>query len=196
MNDQNETKLDEIKKAYHAELPALTMELARRFIRENPADHRARTYLGIALRDLRRFDESKREFEDALLLYPGDHPARIYREMGHLFELKGACAEAERWYRKAIEADPGNAGHYVYLGVMYARLGRFRDAEDQHRRATACESGCVDEAYLNLGLVLRAQERYVEAYDCFQTALEMDPEYDHAKAALEDLQRVIDVLGA
>jgi tetratricopeptide (TPR) repeat protein len=167
MNDQYETKLD---------------------------DFRARMYFGMALRDLRRFDEAKAAFDDALLLYPGDRPARIYREMGYMYELKGDVAQAERWYRRAIAADSENAGHYVYLGVMFAKLGRFAEAEEQHRRATECGSGSVDEAHLNLGLVLRAQERYVEAYDCFRAALEIDPRYEHARSALDDLKRVISVL--
>jgi tetratricopeptide (TPR) repeat protein len=40
-------------------------------------------------------------------------------------------------------------------------------------------------------LVLRAQERYEEAAECFERALELDPKYAAAKKALRDVRRAL-----
>lgn len=58
-----------------------------------------------------------------------------------------------------------------------------------------CPEGCIDEAYHNLGLILRAQGRLREAADCFRRAIELDPEYDNAKEALDDVTRPAQLLG-
>jgi tetratricopeptide (TPR) repeat protein len=49
----------------------------------------------------------------------------------------------------------------------------------------------VDEAYFNLGLVLRAQERYQEALACFEKALELTPDYREAITAKSDVEKAI-----
>ena len=61
---------------------------------------------------------------------------------------------------------------------------------------TRCSKGCVDEAYLNLGLVLRAQERYTEALECFKKALELTPDYELAITGKSDMENVIALLHA
>ena len=43
-----------------------------------------------------------------------------------------------------------------------ARQGKLVQAEATHRRATQCSHGQIDEAYHNLGLVLRGQGRLGE----------------------------------
>ena len=60
-----------------------------------------------------------------------------------------------------------------------------------HRNATRCTKGAVDEAYFNLGLVLRAQERYQEALACFEKAIELTPDYEEAIDAQRDAKKVI-----
>ena len=62
------------------------------------------------------------------------------------------------------------------------------DAEESHRAAIACDQDLTDEAYLNLGFVLRAQERFAEAADCFREAISIDPDYRLARRALRDVE--------
>jgi tetratricopeptide (TPR) repeat protein len=49
------------------------------------------------------------------------------------------------------------------------------------------DTDCVDEAYFNLGLILRAKERYQEALTCFENAIHLDPQYRVAKTAKRDV---------
>ena len=118
----------------------------------------------------------------------------VYCAMGNLFREKGDDAAAERWYREAISHRPDDTQGYIYLGGFYARRGRLAEAEAVHRQGTLCKKGCIDEAYHNLGLVLRAQERFEEALACFQRAVEIDPQYKEARMAMRDVKRAAAML--
>jgi len=45
----------------------------------------------------------------------------------------------------------------------------------------------ADEAWHNLGLILRAQDRLAESADCFERALAIDCNYTAAQDALADV---------
>jgi tetratricopeptide (TPR) repeat protein len=109
---------------------------------------------------------------------------------------RGHYDEAEKWYRKAVELGPEDAGRHIFLGALLAKKGDFSGAEHCHRKGTRCSKGCVDEAYLNLGLVLRAQERYSEALECFRKSLELTPDYEDAIIGKSDMENVIAILEA
>jgi tetratricopeptide (TPR) repeat protein len=63
------------------------------------------------------------------------------------------------------------------------------------RVAIACPEGCIDEAYFNLGLVLRSRERFEDAAECFREAIRLDPEYRAARRALFDVEHCIKLRG-
>jgi tetratricopeptide (TPR) repeat protein len=109
-----------------------------------------------------------------------------------MYQYWGRPAEAEPWFRKAIEINPEEVSSYIFLGACQARQGKLKDAEDTHRAATQWkDSFLLDEAYHNLGLVLRGQDRWVEAAECFRKAIEITPTYADALAALEDVEMAI-----
>jgi tetratricopeptide (TPR) repeat protein len=72
---------------------------------------------------------------------------------------------------------------------LLAVSGRLTEAEAVHRKATRCPEGCIDEAHLNLGLVLKARQRYAEARACFQKALKITPNYKDALRQLKDMEQ-------
>ena len=51
--------------------------------------------------------------------------------------------------------------------------------------------GCIDEAYFNLGGYLLSLKRYSEAKECYQKAIELDPDYDIAYKRLADVNRTL-----
>jgi Flp pilus assembly protein TadD len=171
--------------------PAYRVELLRRYLRSRPGDGRAWASLGIELSELSRFDEAQDALDRALASGEEGHRRRTYCLLGRMCQYKGAFAEAEAWFRKAIALEPEEATGYIYLGAMCARLGRLAEAEQLHRQATGCETGCVDEAYHNLGLVLRAQGRYEEAVECFELALAIDPDYEVERDASQDVVKAL-----
>jgi len=104
----------------------------------------------------------------------------VYRELGHLYESWGRLELALAQFEKVVAARPEHASGHIYAGGVLARLGRFDEAMASHTKATQCPEGQIDEAYFNLGLVLRAQERFDEAKTCLERALEIDPSYAEA----------------
>jgi len=111
--------------------------------------------------------------------------------LGKLYDNWEKHAEAERYYLEVIDGRPDHTSAYIYLGAMFAKLGRLTEAEELHRRATACSEGEIAEAYLNLALVQRARGDYVGALMNLRKAVELDPEYSDAKDALTDIQTVL-----
>ena len=72
-----------------------------------------------------------------------------------------------------------------------AKQGKFSEAKKYHKKAIKVASDVPDEAYYNLGLILRAEERFEDACECFDKALELDPDYTIAKEARSDVLKVL-----
>ncbi len=179
-----------LRSAWNADLPALTVRRARRYLARYPEHGPAWHMLGLALTDLARYSEAEQALWNALRLCPR-HLRRVpLSSMGHFHDARGELARAARWYQRAIEAAPNHASGYVYLGGVLARQGRLGEAEKIHRRATEiCDDGCIDEAFLNLALVLRARDRFDEAAACLRDAIRRDPDYGDARRVLRDVER-------
>lgn len=175
-------------------LPALTVARARRYLDRYPEFGIAWLILGDALVDLAHYDEAESAYATAIRLYPGETLEIPLSCMGHLHRKRGDLDAAADWYRRAIEADPGVASPYIYLGAVLALQGRLGEAEDAHRAATRCKRGCLEEASLNLGLVLRAQGRLVEAVECFERALEFNPNDHRSHKPLADVRKTLEYL--
>jgi tetratricopeptide (TPR) repeat protein len=186
-----QARWDRLRAAYKADLPALTVARAREFVAEHPGCGPAWKMLGTALIELARHREGEEALRRAIALCPADKLWIPLAEMGHMYKSRGDFRAAAAWYRKAIEARPDEASGHIHLGGVLAKAGRLHEAEAAHRAATLCKEGCRDEAFLNLGLVLRALERHDEAADCFEAALRIDPKYQAAKKALRDVLRTL-----
>ncbi|MFO0960748.1 MAG: tetratricopeptide repeat protein [Isosphaeraceae bacterium] len=171
--------------------PALTVRYGRRYLFDYPGFGPAWMIVGTALVELARYEEAEQAFAKAIEFCPAHKRQLPFAQMGHLFLQAGEYDKALAWYRQAIEADPGDATYHIFLGAALAKQGRLIDAEDAHRIAITCPEGCLDEAYLNLGLVLLARERFFEAADCFREAIRRDPDYRAARQALRDVELCI-----
>ncbi len=172
-------------------MPAYTVARAREFLTDYPDCGPAWKLLGEALIDLARHSEAEEAMKQAITMCPPDKLWIPLADMGHLHRARGEYKAAAAWYRRAIDKVPDEASGHIFLGGVLARSGRFKEAETAHRAAIRCTQGRRDEAYLNLGLVLRAQERYDEAVLCFEQALKLDPKYAAARKALRDVKKTI-----
>lgn len=169
---------------------ATTIRLGLRWLQSHPDDLRVILDYAEMLFQLTRYDEAIKLYLDAIDRFEDERWA-LFNQMGNLHRYRGDFVTAEQWYQKAIDEDPDEAASYVFLGAAQARQGKLTQAEKTHRRATQCPDGPVDEAYHNLGLVLRGQDRLAEAADCFRKAIELCPQYPDAAEALQDVEAAL-----
>ena len=134
------------------------------------------------------------EAEEILLeIHPHyEKRALIETSLGRIYQQTGRFAEAEVWFRKAVETDPGTTMTWVYLGTFLTHAERIEEAGDALARALEAE-GDVDEAYLNLGYQKARLFDLEGARECYRKALAIDGEYVAARDALVDVETAIRV---
>ena len=187
-NKSRELLYEELKKASNAELSGLTILLARRYLADHPDDWPAWNWLGWALLALYRYDEAEQALTQVLNLFPEDRRFMPMTNLGRLHLARSDFDQAALCFEQAIEAAPRNATGYIFRGEVFVRQGRLRDAEEVLQKATeTCYEGVLYEAFLNLGLVLHAQERFEEAAESLREALHLNANCDAASNALRDV---------
>lgn len=93
----------------------------------------------------------------------------------HLEQYRHATYAPEAYYLEALHRDPGDSRCNNAMGLLIFRRGKFAQAEGYFRaaiqRLTLRNPNPYDaEAYYNLGLALKMQGKYPEAYDAFYKA--------------------------
>ncbi|MCU0863345.1 MAG: tetratricopeptide repeat protein [Planctomycetes bacterium] len=184
----------ELRRVDRADMVASTVLLAQEVLRRRPRRGGTWNQLGDNLRALGNYATAERALRRALRLAPDEVRHWVMGRLGLLYEQRGDTAAAIRWFRKAIAAAPWEASWRIHLGGLLARRGRLAAAAECHRRATRCREGCIDEAWLNLGLVRRGQHRFREAARCFRKALELSQHYPEAKLGLRDVEYAMTIL--
>jgi tetratricopeptide (TPR) repeat protein len=184
---------DLLSEMWDNDRPANNVVLARSYLRRFEDSDPVWCRLGHELTSLCRHDEARAALWISIRLgEAGEKPSWIARSwMGKSYMKAGDFPSAEVWYRRAIDAAPNNAGPHIFLGALLAKWGRFDEAKAAHCRGTSCTEGLPEEAWYNLGLILRAEERFAEAAECFERALSIDPGYALPPKALADVRSAI-----
>ncbi|HEY3343895.1 MAG TPA: tetratricopeptide repeat protein, partial [Anaerolineaceae bacterium] len=100
----------------------------------------------------------------------------LYLNGLHLEQYRHATDIPEPYYLEALQRDPGDARCNNAMGLLLYRRGKFAQAEVYFRaairRLTARNPNPYDgEPFYNLGLALKMQGRFAEAYDAFYKAV-------------------------
>jgi tetratricopeptide (TPR) repeat protein len=174
---------------------ACVHELARAYTRTYPLDLAGWINLADVLVMFARFDEAAQLLPRGRRLskLPARYQIAVWSTLGSLHRERGDFPRAIRCYRKAVALGP-RTSTLVFLGAALARTGDFAGAKRCHRRAVRLATENPDEAYFNLGLILRAERRYEEAVACFDRAIEHDPNYAIAVDARRDCVRALALL--
>lgn len=154
------------------------LEPLRRYIALVPDASLQRFLLGTSLMALDRYAEAEPIWRHYLRLTPDD--GRAHANLGVVLKNLRRYAEAIAAYRRALVLMPDEAAVMNNLGLSLSQLGD-RDVEAALwlRRSLRVKPDFAD-AWLNLGLVMRNQNRIDQAMGHCRTALAVDP--DHAEA--------------
>jgi Tfp pilus assembly protein PilF len=134
-----------------------------------------------------------------------DHAVELYRKsltahptaeahtfLGWTYHFQGKIQEAIEECKRAIEVDPDFGNPYNDIGAYLISLGRHDEAIPWLERAI--ESRRYEPRHFphfNLGRAYVAKGMLSRARDEFQHALRIEPEYQLASQALENLRRML-----
>jgi tetratricopeptide (TPR) repeat protein len=180
----------ELMRAWDDGQGASRFEIAARYTSRYPDNVWGWVALADILVHLAHYTAAHRALSRAHKLAPTDLYGHICVQWGHLFNESCALRRAEKWYRRAVE-HRADTNRLVFLGAVLAKQGRFAEAKQFHRRAARLATHPADEAYFNLGLILRAERRYSEAVRCFDRAIKIDPKYSLAREARQDVMKAL-----
>ena len=150
--------------------------------------------MGVVLLHLRQIDGALAWLGRAIELDPTYGDAHFHR--GTALAEAGRWEEAVAGYRRALSLPTLTVPHAAHqnLGFALFALKRYREAEQSLRFALSIESQEPQMArtYLNLGLVLMAEQRREEARAAFVRARDLAPNSPSAKDAVEQLRALGD----
>jgi len=86
----------------------------------------------------------------------------------------GRDEDAAKWFKEAVDANPGNPTAQMELGVAELRLGRAADAADNLRKAITL-SADLQGANLFLGIAYAQMHRVNESIAALGREIELDP---------------------
>ena len=119
------------------------------------------------------------------------HPtAEAHTFLGWTYSFQGRIDDAIAECKQAIEVDPDFGNPYNDIGSYLIKLGRLDEAIPWLERATrAPRYEPRHYPHCNLGQVYWAQGLLAKARLEFERALEIEPQYEAALAALEAIDR-------
>ena len=134
------------------------------------------------------------ELDDAVLLYQESiavfPTAEAHTFLGWTYSFQGLLDEAIAECRKAIVVDPTFGNPYNDIGAYLIEMGRPDEAIPWLEKATrAVRYEAPHYPHFNLGRVYIAKEMYNRALEEFETALELRPDYEIARKAIDALKR-------
>ncbi len=115
--------------------------------------------------------------------------------MGQVLSQTLDFKSEEQWLRKIQSED--EAGPKIFLGSCLARQGRLREALSVHRQATEFpldKANCPDEAWLNIGLILRSQEDFEGAKQAAKRGLDLSPNDLECRDLMDDVVSAMQML--
>lgn len=142
----------------------------------DPADDEAHLAYVSVLRAAGKARAALAAAQKAAMRFPGD--ARFQYATALSLEDLGESEQALAQYDSALAVDPELEDVLHNRGLLLARLGRMVEAEADHRRAIAAHPVSA-RAHSALADVLLAQDRYSEAIESAQRAIEISPQAMH-----------------
>ena len=126
----------------------------------------------------RKYQEAIAMLEKSLTIDPNS--SKAYFLLGRLYYLQGLFEEALSAYNNVYTLKPyGSPELFNNLGLLYAKMKRYVDAEDAYTKALKLRSG-YPEVHYNLGLLALREKAFKKAEGHFNEAIKLRPDYHQA----------------
>ncbi|MBF0447410.1 MAG: tetratricopeptide repeat protein [Magnetococcales bacterium] len=116
----------------------------------NPTAH---FNLGLALKELNRFDEAIEQYKKTLSIDP--NYAGVHRNLGNVFIGQYKLDEAVACYKQALSINPNQPEIYGAIANAFSELGRLDEAVEYYQKALSLKPDDA-EVYSNFGLTLES----------------------------------------
>ena len=146
---------------------------------------RAEELLGTIWSQKNDYVRARASFEHILEIAPDNFAARF--NLGVLAAMRTDWDEAESQLKRVLQIDPNSAEAYNVLGSVYLGRGDLPHGKVAFSEAIRLQPGFA-RAHYNLGLIFRREERTEDAAREFRAALDADPQFSAARAALDRMQ--------
>jgi len=146
-------------------------------VRKRPQNARAQINLGVALRNLGRFEDAAMHFQQALRLKPDYYAASAHNNLGIVLVKLGRFEEAFRHYQQAVRLQPDYASAHNNLGAFLLNVRNDPQEAIRHFRKSLEIKPDYAQAHNNLGLSLYKLGRLNEAVAHFQEAVRLEEEF-------------------
>lgn len=167
----------------------LGAKLLEEIIAHDPQEGYAWLEYAEVQKELRKYGDSMKSFEQALTFAPEDRKAYVLARIAHLCELSMGPAYAKEYYDLALEAMPESVPWILILsGVNLTMMEEHDEAEKLFIAASSIDSDERGEAYLNLAYLYRSQGAYEKAKAAAQKSHSLDPSVPLAKEILHSIQ--------
>ena len=159
-----------------ADRPAVAIETYRKII-DLGGDEAARGYADLidVYRDQKQWADADRTAREAVQKFPKDKNLKMALALQLVDD--GKPDDAVRTAKSALTGGPDDRDTYVQLSQIYARLKRWKDAENALTQAQKLAVRPEEKEYIQfvLGSVYERQKKYTQAEQAFRQVLQMDP---------------------
>ena len=144
----------------------------------NPQHAMALNRLGISYDLLGKYDQAIEAYQEALKIDPSqDH---VYNNLGYSYLLRGEVEGAVKAFKSAIALNGQKEIYHNNLGLAYSKNNQYDLALQEFK-----VGGDEAKAHYNLANQYFEQEKYEEAKQNYQTALDLEPTMVTAGKRLE-----------
>jgi tetratricopeptide (TPR) repeat protein len=139
---------------------------------EFPDHAEAYNHRGIALQEMKRYNDALADYERAITVRPSYADAHLNR--GNVLLALRRFDEALASYNSLIDFEPDCAAAYNSRGITLQEMKRHEDALTSYDKAIALKPDYL-EALNNRGLVLRQMTRFADALASYDKAIAVKP---------------------
>jgi tetratricopeptide (TPR) repeat protein len=140
-------------------------------------------YLALCVALAGRVDEAIALLQEGVEAYP--HAAVLHNNLSAALQRAGRHQEALATAERGVSEDAGIAQLHKNIGDAHYRVRLFDEAHDAYQRAVRFNDALGPDVWLKLGNIRLKRNELVDAIECWEHALRLDPAHQTARRNIE-----------